>query len=459
MSIPTTVERVTVSSGEPLTLPDGTFLRGRLYFTAPDLNIITEDEFVFGGTVIAELVDGEFTVDLVPQDATGIDPTGWSYIIRGEFYNAPDWVQSAQLFKDEPSVVLSDIIEAVPLQPQFTTGFLPTQGGTMTGALVFATGGLNVNAQQAIGSTLSTGIISGGRISASATPNALDIAALRGYIVDTHTNPTNPTAVMVQTNSQTISLDTGSLNRAVSWFLMNSNGTVTQQGIRPTPEQMRTRLVLGVIVYDPGTETIFIALSATNDPTQIANDWADHVDAMGPFRVQGLHPSANGSNLSLDLEAGEIFSRGFQRYSTTTGLLTQNPNRLDVASRTAFSFFRSTRNFTGAEPSVNVVDPTRWDNNGTLTNVGGGSGQATIQRIWMAANGLVGNDIVVQYGQTVHASLSAAIAAVGADPYVIASGVETNAVLVGYVIVTRAATSLADPGTSLVLRSPKFADS
>ena len=56
MPLPAGVETVTVSSGEPLTLPDGTAMRGRLIFTGPDLVTIGEDDVILGGTVEVPLV-------------------------------------------------------------------------------------------------------------------------------------------------------------------------------------------------------------------------------------------------------------------------------------------------------------------------------------------------------------------------------------------------------------------
>lgn len=136
MSIPSGVETVTVSSGEPLTTPDGTIMRGHIRFVAPDLAVAPSDNYTLGGEAVAELVDGEFSITLVAPDATGINPTGWTYTVIGEFTNAPNWTTFALLTKDEPNVVLSDVIESEAIDPAFSTIYLRRDGGTMTGDLV-----------------------------------------------------------------------------------------------------------------------------------------------------------------------------------------------------------------------------------------------------------------------------------------------------------------------------------
>lgn len=136
MPIPSGVETVTVSSGEPLTTPDGSLMRGHIRFVAPDLAVAPSDNYTLGGEAVAELVNGEFSIVLVAPDATGINPTGWTYTVIGEFTNAPDWTTFALLTKDQPNVFLSDVIEAEAIEPAFSTIYLRRDGGTMTGDLV-----------------------------------------------------------------------------------------------------------------------------------------------------------------------------------------------------------------------------------------------------------------------------------------------------------------------------------
>jgi hypothetical protein len=120
MPLPAGVETVTVSSGEPLTLPDGTVMRGRLIFTGPDLVTIGEDDVILGGTVEVPLVDGEFSVALCATDATGMSPSGWTYTVQGVFSNAPDWVRYISLPKAAPAVTLADILVPDPAQGEYS---------------------------------------------------------------------------------------------------------------------------------------------------------------------------------------------------------------------------------------------------------------------------------------------------------------------------------------------------
>jgi hypothetical protein len=117
MSIPAGVETVTVSTGGvPLTGPDGTLLRGSLKFTAPDLVTVAADDFAFGGSVTVALVGGEFSLELVATDATGISPTGWTYQVDATIINGADWTRHLQLPADTPTVVLPDVLITDPVE-------------------------------------------------------------------------------------------------------------------------------------------------------------------------------------------------------------------------------------------------------------------------------------------------------------------------------------------------------
>lgn len=119
MALPVGVETVTVSSDVPLTRPDGSWIEGALLFTGPDLATIAEDDVVFGGGVLARLVDGEFTVRLVATDATGLSPTGGTYTVTSKFTNAPNWVRYISLPKANPSVKLAEVLVPDPVTGEF----------------------------------------------------------------------------------------------------------------------------------------------------------------------------------------------------------------------------------------------------------------------------------------------------------------------------------------------------
>jgi hypothetical protein len=131
MPLPAGVETVTVSSGEPLTLPDGTPMQGRLIFDSPNPVTIGEDDLVLGGPVEVPLVAGEFTVELVATDATDMSPSGWTYQVRALLTNAPGWTRHLSLPQATPSVVLADVLVPDPVEGEFTTLSAPRGGVTL----------------------------------------------------------------------------------------------------------------------------------------------------------------------------------------------------------------------------------------------------------------------------------------------------------------------------------------
>jgi hypothetical protein len=131
MPLPAGVETVTVSSGEPLVLPNGTPMEGRLVFTGPNLVTIGEDDLILGGPAEAPLTAGEFSVELVATDATGMSPTGWTYRVRALLTNAPGWTRYLSLPKATPDVVLADVLVPDPVAGEFTTLAAPRAGVTL----------------------------------------------------------------------------------------------------------------------------------------------------------------------------------------------------------------------------------------------------------------------------------------------------------------------------------------
>lgn len=122
MPIPAGVEQVTVTDGSvPLTGPDGTVLEGSFTVAGPDLATVKEDDYLFGGSARRWVTAGRFDpLTLVATDATGVDPTGFSYsIVFTPKYGKP-WTRYFQLPKASPSVVLADILVSDPVAGTYT---------------------------------------------------------------------------------------------------------------------------------------------------------------------------------------------------------------------------------------------------------------------------------------------------------------------------------------------------
>ncbi|WP_030248083.1 hypothetical protein [Streptomyces sp. NRRL S-455] len=117
MPIPAGVETVTVTDGGvPFTGPDGTPLEGSLTVAGPDLATVAEDDYLFGGSARRWVRAGRFDpLPLVATDATGIDPTGFSYTIVFTPTYGTAWTRYFTLPKASPTVVLADILIPDPV--------------------------------------------------------------------------------------------------------------------------------------------------------------------------------------------------------------------------------------------------------------------------------------------------------------------------------------------------------
>jgi hypothetical protein len=426
MPLPAGVETVTVTSGEPLTLPNGAFMQGRLLFTGPDLVTIGADDVVLGGTVEAPLVDGEFSITLCATDATGMNPTGWTYKVTTRFTNAPNWIRHVSLPKATSSVKLADILNADPVAASYA---------------VFAD-------VEAIG--LDTGVASGGELNANVSnPLALDISATVGYVVDYVTTPTSPLVTRVSIAAQTVALtDTVGV---LTWWMADSAGIIIQQSTRPTNTQRRTHLQLGVTALIDGAIAIDQTLPVILP--QPTNQLYDLFYALGSFSIDGNTLTAAGANLQIAKAAGTVFATSFNHFAGPT--LTNDPHVSFTAAQNPTALRYATRTLAAAVPTVTNVDVANYDNAGVITAVGGGANRATIQRVYLFPVNATTDQVVVQYGQTIYSDLSSAVAAVGADSFV-QNPTLSDGVLLGFIVAIRTATNLSDTTQARVIMAGKF---
>lgn len=250
---------------------------------------------------------------------------------------------------------------------------------------------------------LSTGVASGGELNPNASdPQAIDILALDGYIVDYLSDDQSvPTVTRVKTADQTVALDAGSLARSVTWWLMDAGANVIQQGTTPTPSQRRTHLVLGATQQAGGVVVVVESLPVIL--AQPVNQLADLMEALGPFSISGNTVTPNGANLSINLSAGKLFHRAFDHY--ISGVRTDDPHAVTTVAESPASFRYITATGTTLGALRTTLDVANFDNSGVITPIGGGSNTSSVHRLWLFGSKTPTAQLVFQYGQNTYSSL------------------------------------------------------
>lgn len=337
-------------------------------------------------------------------------------------------------------------------------------GDTMTGPLVLSgdpATDLGAATKQYVDDTivseflttlgLSTGVLTGGELNVNAVDDTmLDIGDTVGVVIDYTTTPSAPTITKVNFAADTITIS--NLSAPITWILLDSAGSVVQQTTEPTNTQRRTHLILGAVLVEGGA--IIEEQSTPSYPPQTLNQLYDFMDALGPFNIAGNVVSAAGTNLQIAKSAGTVFSRGFNHFNE--GVLTSDPHVASIDAQNPATVRYVTQTPAPAVPTVTALDPTMYDNAGTITAVGGGANSSTIQRIYVVPLNDTVNQIVVQYGQTVYADLATAIAAVGTSNFITNPNLDENAVLIAYAVMTRTATNLSSATQARIIKAARI---
>jgi hypothetical protein len=305
---------------------------------------------------------------------------------------------------------------------------------------------------------LSTGIASGGdMIPSGSNPQAVEIKPLIGYIVD-NTDPLSvePTVTKVDYPGGTVMLDAGALTRTITFWKMDAAQNLIQTALRPTPQEYRQNIVLGLSLYDTFSGAIFGTQSLPTILPQAANQVVDLMDALGPFSVNGNKMTPNGANLSVNKSSGLLFARAFTY--TVAGVYTDNPHITMSPTLTPAAVRYITQNPVTVTPPPNfTIDPDNYDVGGTVTPIPAVPGIATVQRVYLFAADDPQGLVVFQYGQSTYATLAVAVASVGAGEQFIPSPVTEQGALIGYLAVVKGATDLSDRTQAVFMYTGKFA--
>lgn len=446
MAIPDSVEHVNVSSGEGLTLPDGTPMQGRLRFRAPLVNVVPPDDFLFGGEAEADLVNGHFSIDLVPQDATGIDPTGWSYEVVADLDNGLRWRRFMTLTKDDPEVFLADVLEPMPDDPSFDSLFLPLDGGTLTGALDLDYGRISSDVGHDLSLSISTGVMHSTGPIVQASPTSVNIPMGLAMFVDAVHMHSDPKLTTVAYGGSTVELN--NTVDPLTYFMVDDTGAIVQNAGVPTRAQRREFAILGRVVVLGGA-IVNVQDSPIKNEQPLATT-LDILNALGDLRVSGVRAAGVPGTLTFNMGAGEIFNLG-ANHSVDPA----DPNVSLFLDQSPAEFRYVTQNgIVDTTPRTNV-DPAIYDVGGVVTPVPGGANTTTIQRVHCFPT----QNIFVQLGQFTYSSLEAAVSALGVGetmPFVTNPDLQGGGVRTAFIIATRTAVDLGDLSTSRIARATQF---
>ena len=302
-----------------------------------------------------------------------------------------------------------------------------------------------------------TGILNGGELSTN-TSTTFDIAAGDGIInilnKGTGTDP-HPEIKRIEWSATTVSHTLGDANDADqinTWVYVDQNGAIQQTTSDLTPGIWRSNIVLGAVIHS--SNVIRFVRTFPRTAYSSGNTYAEFVEIFGPLKKSGHLLTVNSTNtLALDRAAGQAFALG--RNYVTDPL---NPSLVsDGASTPAFHRYSSTSTgFTKDNGPGGIgfdkIDPSKYDNNGTLTNMS--AGQYSVQRLYHFPNNT--NVIIAYYGKAEYASIDEAEKNYLLENFQEANNTSTQAIYLGALVVKGNATDLSNAAQAKILTGGIF---
>lgn len=424
------------------------------------------NQILLGGGKVTLDESGHFSEGLVCTDAADVFPAERLWRIRqfigGTWSNGVFALPAGTGSLDITDILSSEVndVEYVPTPgPAGETG----PAGPSAYDVAVANGFVGTEAQwlatlegpqgvPGLSGGMDTGITSGGDISVNASnPLAIDISPLSGQIVDYLADPVTVTPVVL-TTTLTVELDSVAQTRSITWLLADASLNVYQQANRPTPEDRRTYIVLGMVAQDAGS--IFLAQSIPTVASDPVNQLYDLMDSIGAFNISGNDVSPAGNNLFLNVGTGKIFSRGWNHFDGPSE--TNNPHITTTVGATPAQWTHVLRNSELAHASQTAtVDVGHYDNAGTLTTISGAD-TSVVHQLWMFPTNEGEEVHVLQYGQQTYATLDDAVSAAGKEAYATNPALPGNAINLGFLAVKGSAANLSDSTQALFVKAGRF---
>jgi len=303
---------------------------------------------------------------------------------------------------------------------------------------------LDAELSQVIGGTAGTGLVSFGGLSINANPALFDVGEVDAWYVDNTTNPTAPIRTRAVFAAQSGITVTNIATAIATYVGINVSGVIVQQTTPFSAAQSRSIVQLGVLAHANHT-SILLASNRPQVTLSPSNQLQDVLRALGTVSINGGNKiSANGANLALNRAAGMILREGVGFVSDHT-----SPHNISLAAQTAATFRYRLRD--GSESAdVTAVIPGSYDNAGAVGTVP--ANNFTIQRVYLFPGGAMR----ILYGQTLYATMDAAVAEIRNESFVIDPATEDNGTLRAWLVLRNTTTSLQNATDARIISANRF---
>ena len=291
-----------------------------------------------------------------------------------------------------------------------------------------------------------TGLLNGGEISLSSSTEIL-VAEGFGDIIDPYTDQDNPATTQVGWATQVITVP-GLTTDGSTHVFINELGDVEFRTGRLTPTETRTLIRLGLAYHSTGQlVSVYAEPNVTSQNGPLLYDFINFVSNTARINGGFVKPQPAG-NLKLVRDLVSSFVPGGSWFVNR-----EDPNTREypIADPALMRYVDRDGVLTdGLGGQTDLVDPTRWDNNGVVETVPNPGSRTTIQYLFMMPSG----NHLIQWGQEVYSNLAAAVDASGQDlaEFVPALGSD-DGFLLAQILVEKGASDLTNAGQAQIFNT------
>jgi hypothetical protein len=306
---------------------------------------------------------------------------------------------------------------------------------------------------------LYTGLLHGGRITATTGSTTFNVSSGSGIIVSLNASINDdPYPTIKYLNWDNINnISVTNITSSIQSFIgITSTGEVIQQTNAFNDGDYNTFITLGTVLHQ-NKSTVNATITYPNVAYGYKQRTFDFIKAFGPLKLSGFAIQTSGS-LGLTVGSGTAFADG-RNYQTDPN----SPSYVSDPGTTVskiFRYYQSGSSFiqdTNNAVGYTEIDPTQYNVDGVLTAVDGNNPNNyywTLQRVFWYPNSAT-KGIVVYYGNTQYASETEAIANLAYETFNEVENTKQNAVQLGTIVLRKDA-NWADNSTYTILPAGVF---